>query len=568
MSKLIKNLVTVLLATIQILLASVLVADESPLTSQPVVVVSISGADDVLQGVQLIAEAVSPDIGQLAASWSNRWTKGMDRSRPAGVVIRTNGATFQTLGFLPVNDLKALFEALADQIGEPLDAGDGLYEISMPTPFFVKQNEGWAFIAQDVDVLTALPEDPVQLLEGLDTEYGVAVRAYVNNIPLMFRQMAMGWTQFGIQEQLSQLEGLEDARSVMQRKLIANSSDKFESLLNETETITLGWKFDPSSNTTHLDVGITAVEGTTASQRMEMIKRTTSQFAGFLLPTAAAQMLYTSSMVDEDIDYTAAMLQAIKIRSLEQLAHDNEISGHEAREDAQAVLAELFDVLIETVETGQLQGGASLVLEPGSFGLVAGGYVPDGARLEKSLHNLFELAQREDGFPEVDWGEKEYKGVRFHSFDVSVTDNRLHPVLGEQLEFALGTGEHCGYVSVGNDPVTLIKRVMDQSHDDRDELLPPSRIQISLLPVLDYLASISDQLPGLAGVNEFAASASGQDRVIVESLPVEKGVISRITLEEDVLYVFAKLLQQNASHMIQAEPDKLTYERIPGVDSE
>ena len=536
-----------------------MMADESPAATKPVVVVSVSGVDDVLQSMQSVCKAVSLDVTQMVATWGDGWTKGLDRSRPVGVVVQTDGKTFQTLGFLPIDNLNELFAAMADRIGEPQDAGDGLFEITMPTPLYVKQREGWAFIAQDADLLTDLPEDPVQLLMGLETEYDVAVRAYVNNIPPMFRQMAMGWTQFGIQEQLSQLDGLKDARSAMQRKLITNSADQLQALINDTDMITFGWTVDSSSNTTQFDVGITAIEGTPTAERMETIKQATSEFAGFLLPNAAAQMHYTSGLVSKDIDDTVAMLQAIKIRALEQLAHDQEISGHEAREDAQSVLAELIDVIIATVEAGELQGGAALVVESDSFALVAGGHLPDGAKLESSLHNLFELARREDGFPEINWNQEEYEGVRFHTLSVPIIDSRFHRVLGEQMEFALGTGEHCGYVSVGKDPVNLIKQVMVQSRNDREKLLPPGRMQISLLPVLKYLSSFSDQLPGLAGVDDIASNSSGQDRIIVESLPIENGAISRITLEADVLHVIAKLFQQNASQLIQAQPANSTY---------
>ena len=44
---------------------------------------------------------------------------------------------------------------------------------------FIKEADGWAFIADSQDLLDDLPKDPVALLDGLDKKYTLAVRVNV-----------------------------------------------------------------------------------------------------------------------------------------------------------------------------------------------------------------------------------------------------------------------------------------------------------------------------------------------------------------------------------------------------
>ena len=70
-------------------------------------------------------------------------------------------------GFVPVTDLDQALAALEPQLGEPNDAGDGVFEFSDPVPTFVKQEGDWAFIANSFESLAELPANPVELLGAM-----------------------------------------------------------------------------------------------------------------------------------------------------------------------------------------------------------------------------------------------------------------------------------------------------------------------------------------------------------------------------------------------------------------
>ena len=88
----------------------------APLQAQakPVLVISISGVEALLSDIAYITEAAGmADFGRMAAMMSEPYTKGIDKTRPVGIVITAdNSGKFAALGFVPVTDLQALLGIL------------------------------------------------------------------------------------------------------------------------------------------------------------------------------------------------------------------------------------------------------------------------------------------------------------------------------------------------------------------------------------------------------------------------------------------------------------------------
>ena len=534
---------------------------------QPVVVASISSAGELLSDLSSLGEMIGmKDLDWTALTQNEDVVEALDKTRPIGTIVRTDGSTFESLGFLPVQNIDALFEALEPIIGTPSDNGDGIYEIDQPIALYVKHENGWAFVSQTMDVLSDLPEDPASLLGHLDQEYDVAIRAHIHNVPQIFRQMAIGWIQFGVQEELSQLDGLDDSQSELRRQWMNNSLKQMNSLINETDTITLGWDVDQSGRQVQLDMGMTAVAGTTSAERMKTIKLAASEHAGFLLDDAAATLHFHSEMSPEDILNTVQMLNGVKVGALEYLDDDEGFSTDESREKAQQVLGGLFDIVASTVESGVLEGGAAIFTKPDSLSLVTGGRLQDGEALEQNLRNLANLVQEEDGFPKVQWNTGEVQGIRLHSLQLPIEDERLAKILGDRLQIVLGTGPQQGYVALGDGAEDLLKRVIDKSAEDRNELLAPSQIVVALSPIVKYLESLRDDFPELETMADIEVGASGRDRVIAKTVPIENGVMSRIVIEEDALRVLGALGQALGEQFRAAAAAQFDAPLEPGLN--
>ena len=525
---------------------------------KPVVVASVSKVEELLSDVTLLGELTgTKDFDWTALPGAEAVVDALDKNRPAGTIVRTDGTNFETLGFLPVQNLDALLEALKPYVGEPNDNGDGIYEFQQPIAFYVKHQNDWAFISGTIEPLSDLPQDPVSLLGQLNRKYDVAFRAHVNNVPLIYRQMVLGWVQFGFQEEMSQLDGLDDPRSELRRQWMNNSLQQMNGLINETDTITIGWNVDQSARQVKVDVGMTAVDGTNSAERMKTIKMAKSAHAGFLLDDAAVAMHFHSEMSADDIQNTVRMLQGVKTGALEQLERDEELSSDEARDKSQQVLSGLFDVLVSTVESGDLEGGAALIAVPDSLALVVGGHVKDGQAFEQTLRNLANLARQEDGFPPVQWDAGEIEGIHIHTLLLPIEDEHVVKVVGDRLEIAMGTGSKHGYVALGKNAEALLKRVIEKSAADREEILPPSQMVVALSPIVKYLESLRDDFPALQNMPHIELGASGRDRVVFETEPIERGAMSRITLEEDALRALGELGRGIAEQVRAAVPAQL-----------
>ena len=528
---------------------------------KPVVVASVSKVEEFLSDVTF--------LGELTGTKGVDWTQltgveevvdSLDKNRPVGTIVRTDGTNFETLGFLPVHSLDALLEALKPYVGEPNDNGDGIYEFQQPVAFYVKHQNGWVFISGTMESLSDLPQDPVSLLGQLNHEYDVAFRAHVNNVPLIYRQMALGWVQFGFQEEMSQLDGLDDSQSELRRQWMNNSMQQMNALVNETDSLTIGWNVDQSARQVRIDVGMIAVDGTSSAERMKTIKMATSELNGFLLEDAAAAMHFHSEMSVDDIQTAVRMLQGVKTGALEQLGDDEELSSDEARDKAQQVLSGLFDVLVSTVESGHLEGGAALIVEPDSLALVVGGQVKDGQAFEQSLRNLSHLAHQEDGFPKVHWDAGEIEGIRIHTVLLPIEDEQIVKLVGDRLEIAMGTSPKHGYVAFGENAEALLERVIEKSAADREKILPPSQMVVALSPIVKYLESLRDVFPALQNMPHIELGASGRDRVVFETVPIERGAMSRIMLEEDAMRTLGELGRGIAEQVRAAVPAQLGQE--------
>ncbi len=167
--------------------------------TRPVLIVTVSSVESLLSDVNYLATATGNEqYGQMAGAIAQGYIQGLDNSRPISIVVQSDGAEVKPLGMLPIKDLDQFLAGLAQQLGEPQDAGNGVLELAGPAPMFVKEQGGWAFISPDASDLKELPADPTSLMAGMEKKYDVAVRGYIQNIPRNYRDMALEQIKEGV----------------------------------------------------------------------------------------------------------------------------------------------------------------------------------------------------------------------------------------------------------------------------------------------------------------------------------------------------------------------------------
>ncbi len=178
------------------LLALALVAaaiSNSVQAAEKVALLSIKPSDKLFADVQYLLEATGTQaIGQFFLPQIKAYLGGIDGQRPIGMVLSVEGTEFMPLAFVPVKDFRAVLAQLEQQLGKPVDAGNGVLELQGPQPIYAKEQAGWAFFAQSPEALQELPANPASLLDGMEKNYDVAIRAFVKNIPAPFKEAAIG----------------------------------------------------------------------------------------------------------------------------------------------------------------------------------------------------------------------------------------------------------------------------------------------------------------------------------------------------------------------------------------
>lgn len=525
------------------LLAAPVARPATAQTVKPVIVLSIASIEENLDDVGYITKAAgAEDAGKTARFFGNAFTNGLDKTKPIGMYVVPQAGDFHAVVFVPVKDLKLVLGTFKEQLGEPREAGEGVLEVGDKQTVFIKEQNGWAFIAQSKDQLTALPQDPQKLLGKLPEQYNIAVKVLMQNVPPELRQLAADEIKVGVKRAL---EAQSNGQPELAKQLNGNVSDALSQLFDEVEEFSVGFAINADTKATYIDINQTAVDGSKLAKQLALLSDSKSAFAGFLLPDASATFNTRARFGPDDIKKAVAMLEGAR-EQVHKTIDDNPELPAEKRGPAKEVADMFVDVAVKTIESGKTDAGAALVLEPGAIRFAAGGYVADGKAIDNAIKKLVDLAKDQPDFPEVKLNAGSHAGVTFHRITASIPDSKSEAkqLLGDKLEITLGTGPQSAYLAFGKDSEGLLKRVIDQSASDADKVLPPGQFTISLLPILKFAESVDDN----GDIRELISTlekAQG-DKISIVSHMLPRGAMTRFQVESGVIKVIGDAVQRFA----------------------
>ena len=146
-----------------------------------VAVIAVSSYNEVISDVGFLGSlADRPELGQmiegtLALFTQGKGLSGIDKTKPWGVILQTDGQQFLPVGCLPVTDLNQVVGIVQGFGAKVQDIADGTKQIDLPNgkSIFVKMGNGWAYLAQSASSLAHLPADPQAAFTELVTNYDV-----------------------------------------------------------------------------------------------------------------------------------------------------------------------------------------------------------------------------------------------------------------------------------------------------------------------------------------------------------------------------------------------------------
>ncbi|MFO0883022.1 MAG: hypothetical protein U0894_02355 [Pirellulales bacterium] len=507
---------------------------------EPVLVVSLAGVDRTMGDVgSILKMAGKEDLAKTMTFFGNAFTNGINKKKPAGLFVLAdeNGQEFPAVVFIPVDNLDTVLATYKEQIGEPQDAGDDVKEFSVgPQSAFVKEADGWAFIAQSKDHLEDLPEDPAALLGDLPKRYAIGIRASLDNLPEGLKQTFLDAMNEGFERSMEQNASGSDEDRELQEKLGRVQIDQIKEMIEDLDSLDIG--IGAGNNAAKLEIAVTVKEGTNSAKKIALQKTAKTALAGFLQQGSALNFNGANKLGADDIEQVQTAVSFLRAR-LEKEIDDDAGLEENKRADAKEVVGMFMDVLDKTVKEGKIDFGGTLVLEPKSIHFAAAGAVASGADVEKAVARLVELAKDEPEFPKVKLNSGSHAGVKFHTITgkINTGDDDVKEIFGDEFKVVLGTGSKTVYMAFGKDAEGLLKKVIDGKGPQGQ--LPPAQFNVSLLPILKFAASVDGDNPILPELISTLEKGGSDQIQLVSSID---GNTSRVTftIADGVLKVIGK----------------------------
>ncbi len=388
-----------------------MLASRPLLAAEKVAVFSLKPTEQLLTDVEYLLKASGlQGLGQMVLPQIQSYFQGIDEKQPIGIVVTVDQMEFTPVGFLPVTNLDAFLQQLRGQIGEPIDAGDGVLELQGPQALFVKEKAGWAYFGQTKQSLTQLPDNPAKLLEGLEKQYDIGVRAYIKNIPDPYKQMAIGQLRQGLER------GLANSDQSGSQEMADAQIAQLTQLIEETDSLTFGWQIDPAQRRTYLDVSVAPRPDTEMAKQLDSARDPKTNYGGFLVPDAAIQVNMASLLSADQIKEVSLNLDRFEQSTLKQIEDDGDLDNR-TRAAATQLVQTFFKIAQSTINTGKFDSCTSVILKPKAITLISAGHVASGTEVETAVKQLVAMAQNESefSFSSVKLNADQHAGVRFHT---------------------------------------------------------------------------------------------------------------------------------------------------------
>ena len=517
--------------------------------------VSLSGYDNLKADLDLIGDMVDrPELGTMvhgliALGTRGRGLQGIDRTRPWGILVGTDGKHVGGCAFIPVTDMDAAMDLVKTIARDRVEEHEnGLYEVKGPhkSVYVQEKHEGWAFIVDDPALLEYVPADPAAALEGLPDEYAVALRLNPANVPAEIRKEIARKVREHAARHMKR-HPRETDEQYAARKAIARHVRRHMAIgARDLESMTVGWKVDAEGRKTVLEAAFVSREGSETARFLAPAAETRTMFGGFALPDAALTVRGTGRKLPPPADAIDKLVDAWRDRAFDRI-------DKRAKDDAEVakeLLGTVLEVVRDTAKTPNDDGALSVRLDPEAITLIHGRFVTDGATLEGVVKRAVGLAREKhpeavDRIVQLDAGR--IGPVNLHLVSLPLEKCRhseaIQGAVGERLDIVLGFGPRGVYVAAGRDAMETLRRAIGRSWRMRRRTVPPVAVTLDVGALAASAAGCPAERVRAKGEKalEVLEPAEGRDRVRFTVEAAERGLKLRLEHDEGVLRLMADM---------------------------
>ncbi|TWT30239.1 hypothetical protein KOR34_47970 [Posidoniimonas corsicana] len=515
---------------------------------QTVAVVAVSSYQKVLDDVGYIGGLVGqPQAATMVEAMISMFTEnkglvGLDRDRPWCLLVQSSGQDFSPLVCLPVSDLDGLL-ALGGNAGVLVEEmGDDVKSLSMQgQTYFVKGNGQWAYAAQRADQLASLPADPTDSVDGLIDNYDIGVRLMAQNVPPMFKQLALDQLRQGMQEGLERKPDESNAEFEARQKVAQANIENIEQFIKDLDEAVVGIAINPDGGGLTLDFRGSAVAGTSLADQFSMYKEGgATKLSGFLQDDASVSVASAYTIPADVVPKIQAEYQrqmATSRAALEQLLDEADLPNEEVRDTFKSALEDVMACAEAMVASGEVDMVGNMQLKMGGASAIGGFRTTAPEKIESALKKVAALAEGDPNFPGINWNAETHEGVTLHTMSIPVGAPEAQDVFGKTLAIAVGIGPDAAYFSLGPDGVGALKAAITASGSGSAEV-KPMQMDIALAQVMDFAAATAEASGEDAAVPQMIAQMLGQSDQSHIHVTVDgeaNGLLYRVKVEEGVL---------------------------------
>ena len=376
-----------------------------------VAVVSVADLDTAVKTLKAVTtEAGYPDAMAQADMMIPMFLQGLDTKQPIGIVIQADDESFAGYAFLPIADISAM-PALSMFVAGGEKQADGSILIPLGHPMvpsaYLKQSGKWAFVSL-TELPKTLPTDPAKLLEGMDKQYLIGVKANIANLP---KELCLD-TMNGIRVMAEMSAATEsDAEG------IAATFDQIEMVLEQVKTLNIGIGVS-ADNDIIMETTTDAVAGTVLAADIQSMMTFKTGQIGFYQPEGSIGSVLLTGVLNEILKRQYKAQLSSFFEGAREGIEDGDLVDADEIDAAKTILSNVEAMLLSTIESGKVDAG---VTWQANGTMLVGATIQDGNKLKEAFEQSI-LAVPEDFQKYLKINESELEGYAVSSIVVPVAD--------------------------------------------------------------------------------------------------------------------------------------------------
>ena len=431
---------------------------------KPAVVISIAPVKEQMSDINYLVEASGFGAAKFFfKSQIKYFTNGLDRTRPAGVLLYFEGDNpepSKMVAFLPVKDIDDFLDTLSN-ISE-VDDDDDVIKILPPNgdPMYAVEKGGdeggVLYITLDEETLEDLPADPLAMLGDMPSRYNIGAHIFGSRIPDELRERMIEQIKDGYIDSLENL-GTDPDKIDQQISDFEEQIKTFEDI----DEVVFGMVAEEEGHKMAMEFTITGKPGSKIAKAF--VSPEPTRFAGFMNDKAAMDYSMCFEVSTEDAEKIGPQMEGLIESMMTELDNDGDFDQEEM-DTIRSASVQIAEVVEETFKEGRVDSGGQLLMGENDFNFASGGQVSDPKKIESAAKELLGLLGKRapDAF-ELNLDFAKHNGVNMHEIIIKIPEDEeeMQDFLGSEIVVILGIGEKDVYLAAGKNPMDVLKEAMD-----------------------------------------------------------------------------------------------------------